>query len=69
VSVNRRRPPDPERIAAAIVEAHVKAFDVALQSMRPHLVAIIKRAISEAQRDGDDTRHPPGSVVTNLFDN
>jgi hypothetical protein len=64
----RRRPPDPDHIVNALIGAYAKAFDVALQAMRPHIVTIIKRAISEA-READDAWRPIGDAVVNLFSN
>jgi hypothetical protein len=57
-----RGPPDPERIADAIVAAHVKAMTVAIQTLRPHLVTIIERAIADA-KDGQDSWRQIGDVV------
>jgi hypothetical protein len=57
-----KRPPDPERIAAAIVDAHIKAIAIALQALRPQVTAIVERAISEA-RDGEDTWRRLGDVI------
>jgi hypothetical protein len=56
------RPPDPERIAAAIVDAHVRAITVALEALRPQVVAIVRRVIADS-KDSKDT-----CVVENLFD-
>jgi hypothetical protein len=56
------QPPDPERIAAAIADAHIKAITVALQTLQPHLVTVIQRAISEA-RGGEDTWRQHGDVI------
>jgi hypothetical protein len=56
---------DPERVAAAIIDAHIKAITVALQMLEPHLVTVIERAISGA-KDGDDTWRPLGDVVKDI---
>jgi hypothetical protein len=51
-----------ERISAAIVDAHIKAITVALQTLEPHLVAVIRRAMTDAQ-GGEDTWHRLGNVI------
>jgi hypothetical protein len=53
--------PDPEHIAAAIVDAHIKAITIALQTLEPHLVTVIERAISDAK--GGDTWRQLGDVM------
>jgi hypothetical protein len=61
-----KRPPDPERIAAAIVDAHIKAITIALQTLQPHLVTVIERAMADAQ-GGEDTWRRLGDVTKDLF--
>jgi hypothetical protein len=56
------RPPNAEHIANTIVDAHVRAITVALEALRPQVVAIVRRAIADA-KDSKDT-----CVVENLFD-
>jgi hypothetical protein len=58
-----------EHVAKCIVDAHVKAVTITLQTLQPHLVTVIERAMAEA-RDGEGTWRRLGDVIKeDVFNN